>query len=63
MKKVFAVLEVVPYEGEYIRGVYESSEEAEMRIEVLDDESHLWGSWDVEFKSRELEVGVPLDVS
>ena len=63
MKKVFVVFECIPYEGEYIRGIYMSSMEAEMRIEVLNDEAHLWGSWDGEFESRELGVGVPLDVA
>jgi hypothetical protein len=63
MEKVFMVFEVVPYEGDYLRGVYMSSDEAGLRIEELDDESHLWGSWDVEFESREVEVGVSLSVS
>ena len=60
MKKVFVVFEVVDYEGEYIRGIYLSREEAESRKEHLGESSNFP---DVEeYEVRELSVGVDMDV-
>ena len=60
MEKVFVVFERVPYEGEYIRGIYLTSEEAESRKKHLEERSHFP---DVEiYEVDELSVGVPLDV-
>ena len=63
MEKVFVVFECVGYEGDIVRGIYKTSEEAGPRIEELVAEAHLWGDWDVEFETREIEVGVPLGIS
>ncbi len=58
MENVFAVFEVVPYEGEYIRGVYLTSEEAESRKKRLNDTCH----FKVDYEVRELAVGVDMDI-
>ena len=51
----------MPYEGEYIRGIYLTSEEAESRKKHLEERSHFP---DVEiYEVDELSVGVPLDVA
>ena len=63
MEKVFVVFECVGYEGDIVRGIYLTSEEARSRTEVLVAEAHLWSDWDVEFETREIEVGVPLGIS
>ena len=61
MEKVFVVFEVIAYEGEYIRGIYLSREEAVIREKFLNKDVD--GS-DYEYiEVRELEVGVPLSVS
>ena len=60
MKKVFAVFECVDYEGEYLRGIYLSREEAESRKEHLGESSNFP---DVEeYEVRELSVGVDVDI-
>jgi len=60
MEKVFVVFEVVDYEGEYIRGIYLSREEAESRKKNLGESSNFP---DVEeYEVRELSVGVDMDV-
>ena len=58
MKKVFAVFECVDYEGEYLRGVYLSGEEAESRKKYLDDNE----KFKVDYEVRELSVGVDVDI-
>jgi hypothetical protein len=57
MKKVFVVFECVPYEGEYVRGIYLSSEDAEVRKKYLDDNCY----FKVDYEVRELGVGVDLE--
>ena len=37
---VFIVFAAIPNQGEYIRGVYLSAEEAEARKKILDDDPH-----------------------
>jgi hypothetical protein len=60
MEKVFVVFEVIAYEGEYIRGIYLSREEAVVREKFLNKDVD--GS-DYEYiEVRELEVGVDMDV-
>ena len=63
MEKVYVVFECVGYEGDIVRGIYLTSEETRPRIEELVAEAHLWGDWDVDFETREIEVGVPLGIS
>ena len=58
MKNVFAVLECVDYEGEYIRGIYASSEEAELRKKYLEDNE----TFKVDYEIRELAVGVDINI-
>ena len=58
MKMVFVVFECVDYEGEYVRGVYLSREEAESRKKYLDDNEN----FKVDFEVRELSVGVDMDI-
>jgi len=59
MEKVFVVFERVAYEGEYIRGIYLSREEAESRSKHLEERSHFP---DVEiYEVEELSVGVDMD--
>ena len=58
MKNVYAVLECVDYEGEYIRGIYLTSEEAESRKKYLDDNEN----FKVDYEVRELSVGVDMDI-
>ena len=61
MEKVYVVFERVAYEGEYIRGIYLSREEAEVRKKHLEERSHFP---DVEiYEVGEWSVGVPLDVT
>ena len=58
--EVFVVVEVVDYEGEYIRGIYLSKEEAESRKKNLGESSNFP---DVEeYEVRELSVGVDMDI-
>ena len=60
MKKVFVVFEVIAYEGEFIRGIYLSREEAVVREKFLNKDVD--GS-DYEYiEVRELEVGVDMDI-
>jgi hypothetical protein len=60
MEKVFVVFERVAYEGEYIRGIYLSREEAEVRKKHLEERSHFP---DVEiYEVEELPVGVDMDI-
>ena len=58
METVFVVFECVDYEGEYIRGIYASSEEAESRKKYLDDNEN----FKVDYEVRELAVGVDMDI-
>jgi len=55
MKKVFVVVEVVPYESDNIRGIYLSSEEAEARTSNLSEMEDL--SYDVYYEIREMVIG------
>jgi len=55
MKKVFVVVEVVPYESDNIRGIYLSNEEAEARTSNLSEMEDL--SYDVYYEIREMVVG------
>ena len=43
MERVFVVFQVVPYEGEYIRGIYVQRENAELRVEGFGRRSPLVG--------------------
>ena len=58
MKNVYAVLECVDYEGEYIRGIYASSEEAESRKKYLDDNEN----FKVDYEVREIALGMDVDI-
>jgi len=58
MEKVFVVFECVLWEGEYIRGIYLTSEEAESRKKYLDDNE----TFKVDYEVRELSVGVDMDI-
>ena len=58
MKNVFAVLECVDYEGEYIRGIYSSNKEAESRKKYLEDNE----KFKVDYEVRELAVDVDVDI-
>ena len=58
MKNVFIVLECVDYEGEYIRGIYASSEEAESRKKYLDDNEN----FKVDYEVREMALGMDVDI-
>jgi hypothetical protein len=58
LTKVFAVFECVAYEGEYLRGVYASNDEAIARKNVLDNTEFK----DMDFEVRELAVGVDVDI-
>jgi hypothetical protein len=58
--EVFVVVEVVDYEGEYIRGIYLSREEAESRKKNLMESSNFPG--EEEYEIRELSVGVDIDI-
>jgi len=58
LNKVFAVFECVAYEGEYLRGVYSTNEEATGRKRLLDDTEFK----DMDYEVRELAVGVDVDI-
>ncbi len=58
MKNVFVVLECVDYEGEYIRGIYASSEEAESRKKYLEDNEN----FKVDYEVREMTLGMDVDI-
>jgi hypothetical protein len=58
MKNVFVVLECVDYEGEYIRGIYASSEEAESRKKYLEDNEN----FKVDYEVREMALGMDVDI-
>jgi hypothetical protein len=55
---VFVVFECVPYEGEWVRGIYLTSEDAEVRKKYLDDTCH----FKVDYEVRELGIGIDLEV-
>ena len=55
MKKVFVVVEVVPYESDNIRGIYLSNEEAEARTSKCCEMEDL--SYDVYYEIREMVIG------
>tara|TARA_B110001454_G_scaffold172337_1_gene163341 strand:- start:195 stop:377 length:183 start_codon:yes stop_codon:yes gene_type:complete len=59
MKTVFIVFECVDFEGEFMRGIYLSREEAQVRAKRLNSENM---DPDTAIKVRELEVGVDLDL-
>mgnify|MGYP001165108791 FL=1 len=63
MKKVFVVVEIVPYEGEFMRGIYVTGKEAKQRRDELKTELFdLWGDETINgLEIREIEVGVPLE--
>jgi len=58
MKNVFAVLECVDYEGEYIRGIYASNKEAESRKKYLEDNE----KFKVDYEVREMALGMDVDI-
>ena len=58
MKKVFVVFECVDYEGEYVRGVYLTSEEAGLRKKHLDDNEN----FKVDYEVREMALGMDVDI-
>ena len=54
------MFERVAYEGEYIRGIYLSREEAESRSKHLEERSHFP---DVEiYEVKELSIGEDMDI-
>jgi hypothetical protein len=57
------VFECVPYEGDFIRGIYVSSKEAELRKKELKTELvNMWGDETInELEIKEIKVGVPLE--
>jgi len=59
MKRVFVVFEVISYEGEIMRGIYLSREEAEVRATHLNTDDL---DPDITIEIRELAVGVDLDL-
>ena len=59
MKKVFVVFEVVSYEGDFVRGIYLSRQEALVRAKRLSDEGV---DPDTYIEVKELAVGVDLEV-
>ena len=58
MKNVYVVLECVDYEGEYIRGIYASSKEAEFRKKHLEDNE----KFKVDYEVREMALGMDVDI-
>jgi hypothetical protein len=52
--ELFVVIERIAYEGEYIRGIYLTREEAEVRKSTLIDKPH---SPDVTFSLIEMTAG------
>jgi hypothetical protein len=60
LNKVFAVFECVAYEGDYLRGVYASNDEAKARKIYLDDTCPF--PLNVANEVRELAVGVDVDI-
>ena len=59
MKTVFIVFECVDFEGEFMRGIYLSREEAEVRAKHLNTDDL---DPDITIEIRELAVGVDLDL-
>ena len=59
MKKVFVVFEVVSYEGDFVRGIYLSRQEALVRAKRLSDEGV---DPDAYIEVKVLAVGVDLEV-
>jgi hypothetical protein len=61
--KVHVVFECIPYEGDYMRGIYMSSKEAELRKKEVEKELFdMWGPADgLMVEIKEIKVGVPLE--
>ena len=53
--EVYVVFECVPYEGEWVRGIYLTREDAEERKAYLNG-----GLFKVDYEVRELGVGIDL---
>tara|TARA_B100000949_G_scaffold45372_3_gene39130 strand:- start:2178 stop:2429 length:252 start_codon:yes stop_codon:yes gene_type:complete len=60
---VYVVFEVVDYEGEFIRGIYVSSKQADLRRKELKKELFdLWGDENINgLEIKKMRVGVPLE--